>query len=877
MVLRLFSKSSKTETPAPSTTAVPGPDASQAELVEAAKAATTTKSRTQLIGRIENPGLLRELASHEGCLAACADRIVQLDSLQAALAVATTDETRTELAIHTHSADLRSAQIDALASEEALVALEHASRSKNKACNRMARERIEALKSARTNAAEASQLAKDLATSAQRLENDDHVAARFAALAQKHASAAETHARSQAFLDEFNEKAPPLQPMPDAPELEPVDAADTGPDFRALADEFVGLEAQLRGGASALSIAPAMTAAAANWRGAIAQATPNGTAIDKVASCSSLFESLHNCETLMQQRTDGITQLLAEKPALDAQSAASLKRAALAEAWRADEEAQKQIKQIKELSKGIHYPEGLPAPDALTALFARKSQLGELRSACAELKLKTESAFKEQVKHLAQALDAGELKRAEAARGEARSLQDALPAGSAGEARKRYGALIANMQNLRDWQHFATDPKRDELCEQMCAIADSPKEPDEQADLVKELRAQWNALGGKGPKEIAQRFDEAAARAFEPCRLHYAKLAEQREQNLQTRKNILEQLETFVSSTDWANADLAGARNILNSARTEWRAAFPVERGANRSLEKRFKATTDALYANLQEGWGENLAAKEKLVETAEALLDSDDPLPARLDAAKRLQQSWKQAGPVPRGPDQKLWKRFRSACDALFNARDEERTQEQEHYSAQQTLANTRLDEFEALLGEKAPEELDRSHLAALKRDLDAIEKLDRTVLSRARALEDAFQAKLKAKAAALVVQSLERLRALDVQAAESELSGQPVADEVRQEDSRFNNRSSGDVNAHLDLVLEAETQAGIESPASDAQRRMELQVQKLNAGMNSGAREARSAIELAQDWCALSATEQSQGLRDRLFEAARVLLTAG
>lgn len=889
MVLRLFSKSSSKDAKANNAAAGSQParadapaaqlpkDATPDEIEQAIRDASSARDRAELIDRLQDVDALKRLAATPQCLALCADRMAALDSIAGALALATTPATRAELAIHAHNAELRAAQIAALTTEQELVELEHASRSKNKACNRAARERLDELRHARSEATTAADLAAELADHARKLDADAHLQARFAATAQKYQSAADQHAASSAVLHAFGETAPALEPMPPAPEVQAPAAEDEGPDFTALSQVFTALAEQLRTGTTAADIASAIAKAGQDWRAAITEATPSAAAIDEVAAAATLFEKVSASEALLTERTQAINELLAESPTITAQEVAQLPKEAgeqTADVWQQRDQAQRQNKLIGDLLTGLEFPGGVPLPPVLTQLQDRKTELGALLGACKDRQTKLEEAFKDQVKRLGQALDAGELKRAEAARGQARVLQDALPGGAANASRKRYGALIASMQNLRDWQHFATDPKREELCEKMTTLADAPKTPDEQADRVKDLRAQWNALGGKGPKELAARFDAAAARAFEPCREHYAQLAGNRAKNLATRQGILEALETFVTNTDWAHADLAGARTILNSARNEWRDAFPVERGPNRGLEKRFKTVTDALYEHLQEGWSGNLAAKEALVSQAEALLDSTDPLPQRLDQAKRLQQQWKETGPVPRGPDQKLWKRLRSACDALFSARDEERTQAKAEFEAQRSAANALLDTFEQTLEATTAADLERSLLTKLKTDFDAIDQLDRGVTKRARDLEDRFTAKIKEKAAAQKQATLGDLERLDEQAATSELAKQPIAEEVLAANKVFAERTAGAATAHLDLVLEAESQAGIDSPAEDAQRRLELQVEWLNAGMNSGARKSADGMELAQRWCALHSTERSNNLRARLFAAASKLL---
>lgn len=889
MVLRLFSKSKKVSADAGGkatagaqrAAAVPGDNAGPDELASAVRTAGSNKERATLIGRINDVATLKSLSQHSGCLALCADQLASVASVNEALLLATTPQARRELLLGAHKPELRNAGLQAITSEAELVDLEHASRSKNKACNRAARERLDRLRNARSSATQAAATADELATAATSLgrdsaipQKDEILQARFNALAQKHEVAAQELAASTAILADYAEAAPALTPMPLAPAMDATDNDDEGPDFKALSARFKALQQQLESGAPTSQLTQDMHSAGNDWRDAIAAATPDASAIDQVTSSTALFEKVGRCEALLAERADDIATAIAQPASLTPADLQALPRKELAAAWKQVEQADSTNKTIRQLSSGLNYPAKVQAPAVIEQLAARAKIASDLVNAGKARQSELENSFQTQVKRLADALDAGELKQAEAARGEARALQEALPGGAANATRKRFGTLLANMQNLRDWQHFATDPKREELCTQMAALAENPVEPDEQADQVKALRAQWNALGGKGPKELAERFDKAAAQAFEPCRLHYAVLAEQRTANIATRKSILTQLETFVSATDWADTDLAAARTILNSARTEWRNAFPVERGANRSLEKSFKTVTDELYAKLQDGWSGNLATKEKLVETAEAMLNSEEPLQARLESAKRLQQQWKDAGPVPRGPDQKLWKRFRAACDALFNTRDEERNQAQAESAAQQTAAKARLTEFATLLEATAAVDVDRSQLTAMKQDLEEFDNLDRSIIRQARDLEDQFKAKLKTKASAKKQATLTALKELDVLAAAAEAAGNELPAQVLEGDKVFASRKAPAQHAHLDLVIEAETQAGIESPASDGQRRLELQVQWLNAGMNSGARKSSDALELARRWCELTATSDSDSRRERLFAAANALL---
>ncbi|MBZ0243737.1 MAG: DUF349 domain-containing protein, partial [Bacteroidales bacterium] len=67
----------------------------------------------------------------------------------------------------------------------------------------------------------------------------------------------------------------------------------------------------------------------------------------------------------------------------------------------------------------------------------------------------------------------------------------------------------------------------------------------------------------------------------------------------------------------------------------------------------------------------ENYNRKLDLTVEAESHKDSTD-WRKTTDQLKRLQQEWKKIGPVPRRHSDKIWKRFRAACDSFFTRKSE-------------------------------------------------------------------------------------------------------------------------------------------------------------------------------------------------------------
>ena len=92
---------------------------------------------------------------------------------------------------------------------------------------------------------------------------------------------------------------------------------------------------------------------------------------------------------------------------------------------------------------------------------------------------------------------------------------------------------------------------------------------------------------------------------------------------------------------------------------------------------------------------------REQLVAAAEALAEQAD-LGRAMSEAKALQTRWNQQ-PAPvrlkRGVDEKLWQRFRAACNAVFARRDAQRAEQSSQQQARIQARQAHLDAFAAVL----------------------------------------------------------------------------------------------------------------------------------------------------------------------------------
>jgi len=105
-----------------------------------------------------------------------------------------------------------------------------------------------------------------------------------------------------------------------------------------------------------------------------------------------------------------------------------------------------------------------------------------------------------------------------------------------------------------------------------------------------------------------------------------------------------------------------------------WRSIGRAPKKENAEVWSRFKGAMNAFYSNRKEFLNNikqeqlnNYNLKVDLCVEAENLKDSTDWKRTTQELI-RLQQEWKKIGPVPRKHSDKIWKRFRSACDEFFN-----------------------------------------------------------------------------------------------------------------------------------------------------------------------------------------------------------------
>ena len=199
--------------------------------------------------------------------------------------------------------------------------------------------------------------------------------------------------------------------------------------------------------------------------------------------------------------------------------------------------------------------------------------------------------------------------------------------------------------------------------------------------LLQKYHDEWKEIGPvpqEKKDEIWERFKNTTDKINQVRREHYSKIQEEQQANYDAKVAICEKIEEVLNDSINSIGAWQKKSNDVNDLFKVWKTLGPAQKKLNDEIWARFKGSMDAFFSNKKEFFSrlkeqqlENYNRKLQLCVEAEALADSKEWKKAT-DRIKKLQEEWKKIGPVPKRHSDKIWKRFRSACDAFFTSKSE-------------------------------------------------------------------------------------------------------------------------------------------------------------------------------------------------------------
>ena len=294
----------------------------------------------------------------------------------------------------------------------------------------------------------------------------------------------------------------------------------------------------------------------------------------------------------------------------------------------------------------------------------RQKNLARLESLCARVQdlAKAESSGLRTVRRELRALDA--------------ALQDPGPLPPSerrdawterlSSAREDLMRRLGQEEETEEWRRWANAGAQEEIIRRVESLLESNDLLEGTRQLGR-LQEEWAQVASATPDKsqaLWERFRTARNELRKRCDAYLA-------ENLEKKRALVAQVADVGDSASWNET-----ADLIRRLQAEWKAIGPAPAKHAQALWKQFREPCDRFFARRNEHWEqkdterkENARQRTALCEQAEALADSTD-WESTTAAMKKLQAEWKRVGPLPRAEAERLWQRFRGACDRFFERR---------------------------------------------------------------------------------------------------------------------------------------------------------------------------------------------------------------
>ena len=271
-----------------------------------------------------------------------------------------------------------------------------------------------------------------------------------------------------------------------------------------------------------------------------------------------------------------------------------------------------------------------------------------------------------------------------------------------------------------------------ELCTKIEKISEASKTESVTGKMLDEAVAAFEEYKhvGPAPKEenelIWQRVKDALDLIYGKRREQGEASKAEAEQVYALKLAIAELIEPFATFNSTTITEWNDRTKTLLALQDQWNAIkgfMPKEKG--KDLSDKFWADIKTFFRNkteffkvLESKRDENLVAKTAIIAEVEALLANEDESQEASNTVIRLQKEFRDIGHVPEKDKDSIYEKFKTACDAFFNAKRAKNQHVEKDFEANLEKKTALCDTIEA----EAVEGANTARLAEFKAEWSAI-----------------------------------------------------------------------------------------------------------------------------------------------------------
>lgn len=207
---------------------------------------------------------------------------------------------------------------------------------------------------------------------------------------------------------------------------------------------------------------------------------------------------------------------------------------------------------------------------------------------------------------------------------------------------------------------------------------------------ARRLTKEWNEIGPTYKEKweaIRDEFWEAHHAIFNKIKDFYKTQKEKQVENLEKKTALVNRLKEILSHNIQTEKSWNKHTKFVIDLQKEWKTIGFAPKADNERIWQEFKEQADSFFNKksefflaLKQTYDANKKIKDELVAQAEELINSDH-LKQTAKKLTELQHKWRETGSAHHRDEQKLWKKFRAACNSFFeNKKNKETKASAEH-----------------------------------------------------------------------------------------------------------------------------------------------------------------------------------------------------
>ena len=220
-----------------------------------------------------------------------------------------------------------------------------------------------------------------------------------------------------------------------------------------------------------------------------------------------------------------------------------------------------------------------------------------------------------------------------------------------------------------------------EIIDRIKALATSPDQANKSFQEFKQLQQEWKeikSVPAQQASELWRNYQLQVENFYDLLNLNREAREYDFKRNLETKTHLCEEAEKLADEPD-----VVSAFHQLQDLHQQYRETGPVAKDLREQIWARFKAASTVINKKHQQHFEElrakeadNLNRKTELCEKVEAIAKEENKGVGDWDKHTKqiieLQQEWKTIGFAPQKMNDKIFQRFRAACDDFFGRKGE-------------------------------------------------------------------------------------------------------------------------------------------------------------------------------------------------------------